>query len=159
MGSAIRFQFDDQGARAATKALRRDINRDARQARRAIARELLEPHARAAAPSIYQRQVQGFATGQNAGVRIGGAGEKKRIAGYLEFGGTIRGKHGGFLVFQVDGRWVRTRVVHRARSRDGHYVGRVMTDRGLIIRTQDRMRDEVARVLDRHLARSGARVG
>lgn len=154
----ITYRYSDRGARAATANLRREIGKDARAAGRDVARKQCVPPARTAAPSVYRDAVKPHATTRGVGVRIGGSREIKSIAGWLEFGGAIRAKGRGFLTFQVDGRWVRVRTVHRARSRDGHYIGRVMTSPALVGDVHRTMQRELTRVLDKHLTRSGASV-
>lgn len=152
----IRYRYNDHGAKKATSALRRQIGKETRQAGRDIAQRRCVPPAAAAAPSVYRSAVRPYATMRGVGVRIAGRGQAARVAGYLEFGGTIHAKHGGLLTFQVGGRWVRVPKVSRERSKQGHYIGQVMTSPRMVSAVHKELERELRGVLDRHLSRGGA---
>ena len=129
----------------------REALRDMRKEMGKIAKaELLDaiethavPAAKAASPSIYASHIHAFATTRGGGITVRGSKSLKRTAGYLEHGGTIRGKHGGYLVFQIHGEWKRVRYVHREVVKEGRYI--------LPTISSDRVRSRVLRQLNNNL--------
>lgn len=161
-GGMLKLSYDDAGTRKAAAGLRRDIQREIRAAGREVARERCLPAARAAAPSIYRDLIRPKATNSGVGVTIGGrrgGASPREIAGYLEFGGTLRAKRKRYLTFKVGEEWVRVRHVSIPRDKQGRYVGRVMQSPAMVHAVHAAMEREITQILDRHLARSGARVG
>lgn len=154
----VRFSFSDGGTRAASKQLRADINREARRIAKDIAQSRCVPAARRYAPSLYRNRIRAGATNRGGKVYIGGSVTQKRTAGWLEFGGSIRPLAGPYLVFQIDGRWVRVPVVRRTRVPTGRYVGRAMRSRTLMVAATRETRERVGEMLRRRLAASGGRV-
>ena len=145
-GGMLKLTYDDGGTRKAAASLRRNIQREVRAAGREVAREQCLPAARAAAPSIYRALIRPKATSKGVGVTItgkrGGASPRE-IAGYLEFGGTLRAKHRKYLTFQVNGNWVRVRSVSIPRDPQGRYVGRAMTNPVLVHAVHAAMEREI----------------
>lgn len=158
----ITYGFDDRGARRATAELRRQIGKDARAAGREVAKDRCLPAARAKAPSVYAHLIRPHATTKGVGVKLAGArggATAREIAGYLEFGGTLRAKHRPYLTFRVGGRWVRVQHVSIPRSKQGHYIGVAMANPALVAAVHRDLERAYSLILDRHLSRSGAVVG
>lgn len=155
----------DKELRRSLNHLQRDMNAAAKAALLAAAEKHAVPAAKRAAPSLYARNIVAFATTRGCGVTVKGAGggmsakALRRTAGYLEHGGTIRAKHQGldalrrgeswdkgdtgYLVFKVNGQWVRVRSVSRPIRKRGRYI--------LPALMSDRIRRRVMRQLNREL--------
>lgn len=154
----VQWRFDDGGARRACQQLRRDVNREARRIAKHVAEERCVPVARRYAPTLYSGRVRAGATNRAAKVYIGGGVTQKRIAGWIEFGGTIRTLNEPHLVFMVGGRWVRVKASNRKRVPTGRYVGRAMRSHTMIRAATTEIRDEVNAMLRRRLTPHGVRV-
>ena len=152
----IRYRYLDYGARDATKELRKRIGKEARAASKAVAERKLVPPARRRAPSLYAGRVVAHATARGAGVKVNArrTSDLNGIAGWLEFGGTIRAKSDQLLTFKVGGRWVRVRVVRRTFVKTGRYVGKAMRDPAVVRGATEEVKVELSKVLDRILGGS-----
>lgn len=156
----IRYRFDDRAAREATKDLRRQIGKDARAAVKTVAEKRLVPPAQRRSPSIYSHRIRPVGTARGAGVRVSvpRGSELNGIIGWLEFGGRIHAKRQPYLVFRINGEWKRVRFVQREFVKHGRYVGAALRDPSVVMQATDEVRDQLTRVLTRHLGPSGVKV-
>lgn len=178
MAVVLRVKYDDAGTKAKLERLVMMMEREAQAVMVDVADRIALPVAKRAARSPYRGMLKSVPSTRGATIRVVGPKLVTRIAGWLEFGGAIRGKkirvgfarytdletrkvkrgkaiydlNRGLMTFQVDGRWVSKRIVTRPIDKRGRYVGRALEDPALIRRVERDIKTGMDQVLDRYLS-------
>lgn len=108
----ITYRASTDEARARTKALRKNIGKDARKIMRASAQRRIVPRVERRAPSPAKGTIVARGTVSSVYVTTKARGHRRRIIGLLEYGGTVRA-------------WIRPGPGKKAvafRGRDGQMV-------------------------------------